>query len=145
MTLYFHLGQDTDFPSVDGYTPRLGFSAASGFKHNLTLGPTVDVRRQQHIRLVRVLGAVGTVLLNNTNGALPLNTPKTIGVFGNDAADLTKGQYSPATIEPNLLVHTLPVPAPTPTLFLHTAEHDGRYSDGIHNKFLPLYLIHMPS
>jgi beta-glucosidase len=33
-------------------------------------------------------------LLKNTNGTLPLKTPKNIGVFGNDAADFTKGQYS---------------------------------------------------
>ena len=44
-----------------------------------------------------------------------------------------------------LQVHTLPVATPIPILFPHTAEHDGRYSDGIHNKFLPPYLIHMLS
>jgi hypothetical protein len=44
-----------------------------------------------------------------------------------------------------LQVHTLPDPTPMPTEFPHTAEHDGRYSDGIHNMFLPSYFIHMPS
>jgi beta-glucosidase len=42
-------------------------------------------------------------LLKNTNGALPLKTPKTISVFGNDAADLTRGQYSLAMMGLNLM------------------------------------------
>jgi beta-glucosidase len=102
MTLYFYLGQDADFPPIDGYTPRLGFFGSSGYPHNFTLGPTVDVRYRKHSNLIRDLGAAGTVLLKNTNGALPLKAPKTIGVFGNDAADLTKGQYSLATMGLNL-------------------------------------------
>jgi beta-glucosidase len=44
-------------------------------------------------RLIRDLGAAGTVLLKNNNSTLPLKTPKTIGVFGNDAADVTTGEY----------------------------------------------------
>ncbi|CAG5158099.1 uncharacterized protein ALTATR162_LOCUS4982 [Alternaria atra] len=103
MTPYFHLGQDADFPPIDGYTPHLGFFGASGYAHNFMLGPTVDVRSQQHAQLIRDLGAAGTVLLKNVNGALPLKTPKTIGVFGNDAADLTRGQYSLATMGLNLM------------------------------------------
>ena len=103
MMPYFHLGQDTGFPPIDGYTPQLGFFGASGYSHNFTLGPTVDVRTQQHAQLIRDLGAAGTVLLKNTNGALPLKTPNTIGIFGNDAADLTRGQYSLATIGLNLM------------------------------------------
>lgn len=103
MTPYFYLGQDADFPPIDGYTPRLGFFGASGYSHNFTLGPTVDVRHRKHANLIRDLGAAGTVLLKNTNGALPLKAPKTIGVFGNDAADLTKGQYSLATNGLNLM------------------------------------------
>ncbi|KAF9692889.1 hypothetical protein EKO04_009060 [Ascochyta lentis] len=95
MTPYFHLNQDVDFPPIDGYTPRLGFFGASGYPYNFSLGPIVDVRQeQQHAQLIRDLGAAGTVLLKNTNSALPLKTPKNIGVFGNDAADFTKGQYS---------------------------------------------------
>jgi beta-glucosidase len=94
MTPYYHLNQDVDFPPVDGYTPRLGFFGSSGYLYNFTLGPIVDVRQQQHAQLIRDLGAAGTVLLKNSNGALPLKTPKNIGVFGNDAADFTRGQYS---------------------------------------------------
>ncbi|KAJ4370295.1 hypothetical protein N0V86_009032, partial [Didymella sp. IMI 355093] len=94
MTPYYHLNQDVDFPPVDGYTPRLGFFGSSGYLYNFTLGPIVDVRQQQHAQLIRDLGAAGTVLLKNSNGTLPLKTPKNIGVFGNDAADFTRGQYS---------------------------------------------------
>ena len=94
MTPYFHLNQDVDFPPVDGYTPRLGFYGPGPYPYNFTLGPIVDVRQEQHSKLIRDLGAAGTVLLKNTKGTLPLKAPKNIGVFGNDAADFTKGQYS---------------------------------------------------
>lgn len=94
MTPYVHLGQESDFPAVDGYTSQLGFYRASGYPHNFTLGPVVDTRQNEHTQLIRDLGAAGTVLLKNTDGALLLNTPSSIGVFGNDAADFTSGQYS---------------------------------------------------
>lgn len=32
-------------------------------------------------------------MLKNTNNALPLKTPKNVGVFGNDAGDITVGLY----------------------------------------------------
>lgn len=94
MTPYFHLNQDIDFPPVDGYTPRLGFYGLPSYPYGFNLGPIVDVRQEQHAQLIRDLSAAGTVLLKNTNRALPLDTPENIGVFGNDAADFTKGQYS---------------------------------------------------
>jgi beta-glucosidase len=56
----------------------------------------VDARSDEHTKLIRELGAAGTVLLKNTNGALPLQQPKNIGVFGNDAADFTTGSYPQA-------------------------------------------------
>jgi beta-glucosidase len=94
MTPYFHLNQDVNFPPIDGYTQQLGFFGPSGYLYNYTIGPIVDARQEQHVQLIRELGAAGTVLLKNTNGALPLKTPKNIGVFGNDAADFTRGEYS---------------------------------------------------
>ena len=33
------------------------------------------------------------MLLKNTNNALPLTTPTNVGVFGNDAGDITIGLY----------------------------------------------------
>lgn len=94
MTPFFFLGQDVNFPPIDGYTPNLGFFPGMAYADNFTLGPMVDVRKEEHSKLIRDLGAAGTVLLKNTNGALPLQQPKRIGVFGNDAADVTNGQYS---------------------------------------------------
>ncbi|KIK40683.1 glycoside hydrolase family 3 protein [Suillus luteus UH-Slu-Lm8-n1] len=38
-----------------------------------------------HYKLVREIGAAGTVLLKNTNGALPLNKPRNIVLIGSDA------------------------------------------------------------
>ncbi|KAF1847769.1 glycoside hydrolase family 3 protein [Cucurbitaria berberidis CBS 394.84] len=91
MTPYYFLNQDVGFPLVDGYTPKLGFYPPENYVYNFTLGPIVDVRKQEHAKLIRTLGAAGTVLLKNVNASLPLKQPKNIGVFGNDAADFTQG------------------------------------------------------
>ncbi|KAG2032842.1 glycoside hydrolase family 3 protein [Suillus americanus] len=45
-----------------------------------------------HYRIVREIGAAGTVLLKNTNGALPLNKPKNMVLIGSDAGP---GKYGP--------------------------------------------------
>jgi beta-glucosidase len=103
MTPYFHLNQDVDFPPVDGYTNQIGFFGSGPYPYNFTLGPIVDVRREQHAQLIRDLGAAGTVLLKNANETLPLQSPMNIGVFGNDAADFTKGGYSLALGSSSLL------------------------------------------
>ncbi|KAF1831336.1 avenacinase [Decorospora gaudefroyi] len=94
MTPYFHLGQDNDFPPVDGYSPKFRYGGGSPVDELYTLGPVVDVRRPEHNALIRELGAAGTVLLKNTNGALPLKQPMNVGVFGNDAADFINGASS---------------------------------------------------
>lgn len=93
MTPYYWLNQDADFPEVDGSTVPISFFSQDDWRFNFTLGPTVDVRADHH-KLIRELGAAGTVLLKNTNNTLPLKKPMNIGVFGNDAADFTAGQYS---------------------------------------------------
>ncbi|KAF2648787.1 glycoside hydrolase family 3 protein [Lophiostoma macrostomum CBS 122681] len=93
LTPYYALGQDANFPPVDRTSQPLSFFPEAEWVHNFTLGPLVDVRAQ-HASLIRELGAAGTVLLKNTNNTLPLEQPQEIGVFGNDAADLTAGQYS---------------------------------------------------
>ncbi|KAL5113430.1 hypothetical protein ACEQ8H_008698 [Pleosporales sp. CAS-2024a] len=92
MTPYFYLGQDSNYPPIDGYEPQLNFFPISAYAGNFSYGATVDVRGD-HATLIRELGAAGTVLLKNTNGALPLQQPMRIGVFGNDAADFTAGLY----------------------------------------------------
>ena len=41
----------------------------------------VDVQ-EDHFKVVREIGAAGTVLLKNVAGALPLNKPKSIAIIG---------------------------------------------------------------
>nr|AAB08445.1 beta-1,2-D-glucosidase [Septoria lycopersici]AAB08446.1 tomatinase [Septoria lycopersici]prf//2208445A beta2 tomatinase [Septoria lycopersici] len=95
---YFFLGQDTDFPTVD---PSTGFVFARTYNYPdeyLTLGgldpynppPARDVRGN-HSDIVRKVAAAGTVLLKNVNNVLPLKEPKSVGIFGNGAADVTEG------------------------------------------------------
>ncbi|EXJ83990.1 beta-glucosidase [Capronia epimyces CBS 606.96] len=91
MTPYFYL-QQTNFPPIDGEEPTLN-DEFPPYEDQFILGPSnVDVR-DHHAQLIRQLGAAGTVLLKNTNNILPLQAPKTIGVFGNDAGDLVDGEY----------------------------------------------------
>lgn len=94
MTPYYYLKQDIGYPPVDGYSGKLGFFPHENYVYNFTLGPVVDVRTAETKKLIRDLGAAGTVLLKNTNGTLPLKKPMNVGVFGNDAADFTVGEYS---------------------------------------------------
>ncbi|KAF9025178.1 beta-glucosidase [Hymenopellis radicata] len=44
----------------------------------------IDVQ-EDHYKLVREIGAASTVLLKNTNNALPLNKPRTLVLLGSDA------------------------------------------------------------
>jgi beta-glucosidase len=55
--------------------------------------PAVEARdvRADHAKVVRKIGAAGTVLLKNTNGALPLTNETNIGLFGNDVPYPTIG------------------------------------------------------
>ncbi|KAF2708929.1 glycoside hydrolase family 3 protein [Pleomassaria siparia CBS 279.74] len=101
MTPYYALGQDQDFPTVDPssadlntFTPRSTWTR----EWNLT-GPASRDVRDNHGELIRKHGSAGTVLLKNTNGALPLKAPKSIAVFGNDAGDDTEGFYNQADFE----------------------------------------------
>jgi beta-glucosidase len=94
MSPYFYLQQNNNYPPIDGSSGALNFFPASNYLYNFTIGPSnVDVR-DDHAALIRELGAAGMVLLKNTNNTLPLKTPANVGVFGNDAGDLTNGLYS---------------------------------------------------
>lgn len=103
MTPYFALGQDKDFPTVDpssgAYPAMNDFMDSSHWSTLWTAAGAVgndssrDVRTANHSALIRELGAAGTVLLKNSNAALPLMAPEKIGVFGNAAGDLTTGPY----------------------------------------------------
>ncbi|KAL8378010.1 avenacinase [Gaeumannomyces hyphopodioides] len=93
MAPYFALGQDKDYPPVDGSTVPLSFYTRDSWVHDFPLGPLVDARRNHHEH-IRELGAAGSVLLKNEKGVLPLKKPMNIGVFGNDAADFSQGNYN---------------------------------------------------
>jgi beta-glucosidase len=94
MTPYYFLGQDKGFPNIDPSGAALNFFAPNTWVEEFVLNGTAnrDVRGN-HASLIRELGAAGTVLLKNERNALPLKAPKNIAVFGNDAGDLTRGQY----------------------------------------------------
>ncbi|KAM0322964.1 hypothetical protein ACHAQA_009063 [Verticillium albo-atrum] len=87
ITPYFALGQDKDFPPVDPSVVPFGLVPPSWWVRNFTLGDKVVDVRDDHAKLIREVGAAGTVLLKNTNGTLPLKAPKIIAVYGDDAAD----------------------------------------------------------
>ncbi|KAH6972943.1 glycosyl hydrolase family 3 N terminal domain-containing protein [Ilyonectria sp. MPI-CAGE-AT-0026] len=94
LTPYFALRQDKNFPSLD---PANGAAMLTyQYGHGSSLAayypevPARDVRRD-HAKLIRKVGAAGTVLLKNLNGTLPLTGEKQFGVFGNDASYPTIG------------------------------------------------------
>lgn len=105
LTPYYFLGQDAeDYPTPDPAIrfvtmfQEIGLKVAKEggyipddfvFKHGR------DVRGD-HAKLIREAGAAGTVLLKNTNSTLPLGKPKIIGVFGNDAGEMTNSLYRPS-------------------------------------------------
>ncbi|PSN65799.1 avenacinase [Corynespora cassiicola Philippines] len=93
LTPYYKLNQHEHFPRVDRSSQGLSSTPLENYVHEFSLGPIVDVR-SDHAKHIRELGAAGTVLLKNTNSTLPLKKPQNIGVFGNDAADLTEGLYT---------------------------------------------------
>ncbi|KAH8202953.1 hypothetical protein TruAng_002899 [Truncatella angustata] len=88
MTPYFRLGQDQTFPTVDRSNGPAIIGYQYGFNSPLLKDyPAVEARdvRWNHAELTRKIGAAGTVLVKNVNGALPLTHEIDIGVFGNDA------------------------------------------------------------
>ncbi|KAL5338041.1 beta-glucosidase [Aspergillus crustosus] len=101
LTPYFYLGQDDPgYPTIDPSSPFVALAAVGigpsflGLPPQTPLPPARDVRAN-HGALIRKHGAAGTVLLKNTNNTLPLTNPRVVAVFGNDAADLSRGSAAP--------------------------------------------------
>ncbi|KAI1119900.1 glycoside hydrolase superfamily [Nemania abortiva] len=94
LTPYYLLGQDDpSFPSVDPSTLAV---TATQYRQDFGLGtPEARDVRGDHAALVREIANAGAVLLKNENGTLPLASPRHIGVFGNDAADIMDGFVFP--------------------------------------------------
>ncbi|KAJ3962746.1 hypothetical protein N0V92_000538 [Colletotrichum tropicale] len=101
LTQYFLLGQDdASFPTLDPSTLSVIAAQYQQSLGDLATNPPARDVRGDHAKLIREIGAAGAVLLKNVNNTLPLTTPMNIGVFGNDAGDLTDGliyQDPPAT------------------------------------------------
>lgn len=94
MTSYFLLGQDQDFPTADPSSGAVFLNYQFGYASDLSaLYPAVKARdvRGEHAKVIREIGAAGTVLLKNVNGTLPLKEETNIGLFGNDVPYPTVG------------------------------------------------------
>lgn len=93
MAAFFKVGNTVEQPEInfsswtkDTYGP---LHSSSGNRIQL-INQHVDVRRD-HGDLIREIAAKGTVLLKNTNNALPLNKPKFLAVIGDDAGSNPHG------------------------------------------------------
>lgn len=106
MTPYYYLQQNsTRYPTIDLDTAQLSRGLTGNsiptYQHPFNLGTTEDMNRDvraNHRTLIRDIGAASSVLLKNTNQALPLKAPKRIAVFGNDAVDMSGGPYDAANV-----------------------------------------------
>ncbi|KAF3403059.1 putative beta-glucosidase G [Talaromyces pinophilus] len=94
LTPYLYLGQNTDYPSIDSSSKYLFLEYFNMLDTQIATPVGRDVR-SNHSALIRSIAAAGTVLLKNSNNALPLKSPRNIGVFGGDAADVSTGFFFP--------------------------------------------------
>lgn len=70
---------------------------AAGFPAVAAEGDYIDARKN-HRKLARQFAAESIVLLN-TNGALPISNPKKIAIFGYHAGSATIGPSTPMNVE----------------------------------------------
>ncbi|KAJ7476760.1 beta-glucosidase [Mycena latifolia] len=80
LAAWYLVGQDSGFPAVN-------FNA---WNSGASVNQHINVQ-STHKTLIRQIDAASTVLLKNTNGALPLKAPKTIAIVGNGAANSSRG------------------------------------------------------
>ncbi|KAH7908219.1 family 3 glycoside hydrolase [Hygrophoropsis aurantiaca] len=81
VTSWFFLHQDEDYPPVS-FNVNDPLDPATNFHINV---------QSDHYKIVREIGAAGTVLLKNERGALPLDKPRSLVLVGSDAAPPTSG------------------------------------------------------
>ncbi|EGO02945.1 glycoside hydrolase family 3 protein [Serpula lacrymans var. lacrymans S7.3] len=77
---WYYMHQDENYPPV----------TLNAFNAYDPINQEVNVQ-SDHYQVVREIGAAGTVLLKNVNGALPLDKPKSLIMVGSDAAPPTTG------------------------------------------------------
>lgn len=58
--------------------------------HQKDRNKKLNVRSDEHTKLIREIAAASAVLLQNTNGALPLSSPPTLALIGLDAGPITR-------------------------------------------------------
>ncbi|KAF8760915.1 beta-glucosidase [Rhizoctonia solani] len=80
LAAWYLVGQDSGYPAVN----------FDSWNINDSFNKHIDVQGD-HKTLIRTIGGASTVLLKNKNSALPLKTPSTIAVVGNDAGPNSKG------------------------------------------------------
>ncbi|TLD25476.1 hypothetical protein PspLS_05564 [Pyricularia sp. CBS 133598] len=93
MAAFFKVGNTLDQPEINfsSWTKNtFGPLHSSSGNRIQQINQHVDVRRD-HGNLIREIAAKGTVLLKNTNNALPLNKPKFLAVIGDDAGSNPRG------------------------------------------------------
>jgi hypothetical protein len=93
MAAYFKVGLTLEEPPInfDFFTPEtIGPLHGNTGEDIQQVNFHVDVRGD-HATLIREIGAKSTVLLKNTNNALPLNKPKFLAVIGEDAGTAPMG------------------------------------------------------
>ncbi|EIW56948.1 beta-glucosidase [Trametes versicolor FP-101664 SS1] len=78
---WYLLDQDDNYPEVS-------FNAF--FMNDPATNAHVDVQAD-HYKIVREIGAAGSVLLKNTDSALPLKKPRSIALIGNDSGPSSRG------------------------------------------------------
>ncbi|KAI0669069.1 glycoside hydrolase superfamily [Trametes maxima] len=78
---WYLLDQDQNYPEVS-------FNAF--FPNDPQTNKHVDVQAD-HYKVVREIGAAGTVLLKNVGDALPLRKPRSIAIIGNDSGPSLRG------------------------------------------------------
>ncbi|KAL4784757.1 beta-glucosidase [Aspergillus varians] len=100
MASYYLMGQDCeDFPTPDPSGKYFILAQEVGLEISMAAGlipPGFEFPRGRDVRgdhgdFIRRSAAEGTILLKNVNNTLPLRQPQVIGVFGNDAPDVTDG------------------------------------------------------
>ncbi|KAJ7246992.1 glycoside hydrolase superfamily [Mycena rebaudengoi] len=87
LAAWYKLGQDKDYPSVS-FSQLTQQTYLNGVKVNDHVNVQSD-----HYKLIRKIGAASTILLKNTNGALPLKVKnlKRLAVLGSDAGPPPNG------------------------------------------------------
>ncbi|EIW57100.1 uncharacterized protein TRAVEDRAFT_170943 [Trametes versicolor FP-101664 SS1] len=78
---WYLLDQDQNYPEVS-------FNAF--FMNDPATNAHIDVQAD-HYKIVREIGAAGSILLKNTDSALPLKKPRSIALIGNDAGPSSRG------------------------------------------------------